>query len=297
MSTGALGLSALDDNGRWQGLEVEVCHAVASAVFGDRDKIKFFPLSLKNRFIALQSSEIDLLSYATTWTLSRDTDLGLDFAGVTWYDGQGFMVPKALGVTSSKELNGATACIQSATTTELNLADYFKAQGMSYEPVSIETNDDALKSLTAGRCDVFTSDTTNLAGVKASMPNPDSWIILPELISKEPLGPVVRHGDSKWGDIVRWSLNTLIAGEEFGITSTNIDSFKNTKNGEIKRILGHEGDLGKFLGLRKDFGYQILSQVGNYEEVYNKTMAKTGLPRGLNVLWTKGGLLYVPPFR
>ncbi len=297
VSTGTFGLSAPDDKGRWQGIDVEVCRAVAAATLGNKDKIKFVPLTGKNRLTALQSGEIDMLSRNTTWTLSRDTDLGLDFAGVTWYDGQGFLVSKKMDVTSAKKLDGATICIKPGTTTELNLADYFKSQGMGYEPVSTETDDDAIKSLKAGRCDVFTSDTTGLAGAKASMPNPEEWIILSELISKEPLGPVVRHGDSKWGDIVRWSLNTIIAGEEFGITSKNIDSFKNSKNGEIKRILGHEGNLGKFLGLRKDFGYQILSQVGNYEEIYNKTMAHTGLPRGLNELWTKGGLLYVPPFR
>ena len=297
VSTGALGLSAPDDTGRWQGIDVEVCRAVAAATLGDKEKVKFIPLTTKNRFTALQMGEVDLLSRGTTWTLSRDTDLGLDFAGVTWYDGQGFLVSKELNVTSAKKLEGATVCIQPGTTTELNLADYFKAQGMSYEPVNSEKQSEAIKSLKAGRCDVYTTDVTGLAGIKASMPNPNNWVILPELVSKEPLGPLVRHGDSKWGDVVRWSLNTIIAGEEFGITSKNINSFKNSKNGEIKRILGHEGNLGKFLGLRKDFGYQILSQVGNYEEIYNKTMAHTGLPRGLNELWTKGGLLYVPPFR
>ena len=297
VSAGALGLSAPDDNGRWQGLDVEVCRGVAAAIFGDSNKVKFTALTTKTRFTALQSGEIDVLSRNTTWTLSRDTDLGLDFVGVTWYDGQGFLVNKKIGVTSSTQLDGATVCIQPGTTTELNLADYFKVKGMKYEPVTTETQDDAMKALKAGRCDVYTTDATGLAGVKASMANPNNWVVLPELISKEPLGPLVRHGDSKWADVVRWSLNTIIAGEELGISSKNVGTFKSSKNGEIKRILGHEGDLGKFLGLRKDFGYQILKQVGNFEEVYNRTMAKTGLPRGLNVLWTKGGLLYVPPFR
>ena len=297
VSTGALGLSAPDDKGRWQGIDVEICRSVAAAIFGDGSKVKFTPLTTKNRFTALQSGEIDVLSRSTTWTLSRDADLGLDFAGVTWYDGQGFLVNKKIGVTSAKQLDGATVCIQPGTTTELNLADYFKANGMKYEPVTTETQDDALKALKAGRCDVYTSDATGLSGVKATMTNPDNWVTLPELISKEPLGPLVRHGDSQWADIVRWSLNTIIAGEELGISSENVDTFKSSKNGEIKRILGYEGQLGKFLGLSKDFGYQILKQIGNYEEVYNKTVAKTGLPRGLNVLWTKGGLLYVPPFR
>jgi len=245
----------------------------------------------------LQSGEIDVLSRNTTWTLSRDTDLGLDFVGVTWYDGQGFLVSDKIGVDSAQELDGAAVCIQPGTTTELNLADYFKANGISYEPVTTETQDDALKALKAGRCDVFTTDATGLAGVKASFPNPDAWIILPEIISKEPLGPVVRHGDSAWGDVARWTLNTIIVAEELGITSYNIDRFKTSKNGEILRLLGVEGDLGKFLGIRSDFGYQIIKQVGNYAQIYDKTVALTGLPRGLNVQWTEGGLLYAPPFR
>ena len=297
VSTSTFGLSWPDDSGRWQGIDVEYCRALATAIFGDKDKVKFVMTTSKNRFTSLQSGEIDVLSRGTTWTLSRDTDLGLDFVGVTWYDGQGFLVNKALGVSSAMDLNGAAVCIQPGTTTELNLADYFKANDMSYEPITTETPDDALKALKAGRCDVYTTDATGLAGVKASFPNPDAWMVLPEIISKEPLGPVVRHGDNEWDNIAGWSLFTLIAAEEFGITSDNVDSFKASKNGEVLRLLGVEGDLGKFLGIRADFGYQIIKQVGNYAEVYDRTLALTGLPRGLNVQWTEGGLLYAPPFR
>lgn len=297
VSTGAFGLSYTDDNGRWQGIDVEYCRGLAAAVFGDKNKVKFTPLTSKNRFTSLQSGEVDVLSRNTTWTLSRDTDLGLDFVGVTWYDGQGFLINKSMGITSAKDLDGAAVCIQPGTTTELNLADYFKAQGMKYEPVATEDDTASLKALKAGRCDVFTTDATGLAGVKASMPNPNNWLVLPETISKEPLGPVVRHGDNQWGDVARWTLNAIIAAEELGVTSKNVNSFKNTKNAEIKRLLGYEGDLGSYLGLRKDFGYQIIKQVGNFEEIYNRTMALTGLSRGVNVLWTDGGIQYVPPFR
>ncbi len=297
VSTGAFGLSYTDDSGRWQGIDVEYCRALAAAVFGDAEKVRFTGLTTKNRFTSLQSGEIDVLSRNTTWTLSRDTDLGLDFVGVTWYDGQGFLVSDKLGVSSATELDGAAVCIQPGTTTELNLADYFKAQGMSYEPVTTETQDDALKALKAGRCDVFTTDATGLAGVKASMPNPNAWVVLPEMVSKEPLGPVVRHGDNQWGDVARWTLNAIIAAEELGITSANVHSFRSSKNGEILRLLGHEGELGAFLGIPADFGYQIIYQVGNFAEIYDRTMALTGLPRGVNTLWTQGGLLYVPPFR
>ncbi len=297
VSTGAFGLSYTDDDGRWQGIDVEYCRGLAAAIFGDGDRVKFTGLTTKNRFTSLQSGEVDVLSRNTTWTLSRDTDLGLDFVGVTWYDGQGFLVNNSLGVSSATELDGAAVCIQPGTTTELNLADYFKAQGMSYEPVTTETQDDALKALKAGRCDVFTTDATGLAGVKASMPNPDNWMVLPEMVSKEPLGPVVRHGDNQWGDIARWTLNAIIVAEELGITSKNVGSFKMSKNGEILRLLGHEGELGAFLGLRPDFGYQIIASVGNFAEIYDRTMKLTGLPRGVNTLWTEGGLLYVPPFR
>jgi general L-amino acid transport system substrate-binding protein len=297
VSTGSFGLSYVDDKGKYQGIDVEYCRALASAVFGSGKKVKFTPLTSKNRFTALQSGEIDVLSRGTTWTLSRDTDLGLDFVGVLWYDGQGFLVSKKLGIKSAAELNGASVCIQPGTTTEQNLAEYFSANKMKYKSVSSETQSHSIKSLQAGRCDVFTTDLTGVAGVQSSLANPKDWVVLPEVISKEPLGPSVRHGDSKWADIARWTLYTLYAAEEFGITSKNVRKMKKSKNKEVLRILGVEGELGKFLGLRKDFAYKIIKNVGNYKEVYERTMALTGLPRGQNVLWTQGGLLYNPPFR
>ncbi len=297
VSTGSFGLSYTDDKGRYQGLDVEYCRALAAAVFGNGNKVKFTPLTTKNRFTALQSGEVDVLARGTTWTLSRDTDLGLDFVGVLWYDGQGFLVNKKLGIKSVNKLSGASVCIQPGTTTEQNLAEYFSANKMKYKPVSSETQSNSIKSLEAGRCDVFTTDLTGVAGVQSSMKNPKDWVVLPEVISKEPLGPSVRHGDNKWADIARWTLYTLYAAEEFGITSKNVKKMKRSKNKEILRILGVEGDLGKFLGLSKKFGYNIIKNVGNYEEVYKRTMALTGLPRGQNVLWTEGGLLYSPPFR
>ncbi len=297
VSTGALGLSYVDDKGKYQGLDVEYCRALASAIFGKSNKVKFTPLTSKNRFTALQSGEIDILARSATWTFSRDTDLRLDFVGVLWYDGQGFLVSKKLGIKSVTKLGGASICIQPGTTTEQNLAEYFSAYKMKYKPVSSETPNKAIKSLEAGRCDAYTTDLTGAAGTRASMKNPKNWIVLPEVISKEPLGPLVRHGDNQWADVARWTLYTLFAAEEFGLTSKNVKRMKKSENKEVLRILGVEGDLGKFLGLSKDFAYNIIKNVGNYEEIYKRTMAFTGLPRGQNVLWTKGGLLYSPPFR
>ena len=297
VSTGSAGLSHQDNSGRWQGIDVEYCRAVAAAVLGDSNKVEFLPTTAKTRFTVLQSGEGDIISRNTTWTLSRDTDLGLNFVGVTWYDGQGFLINKSMGVTSAKDLDGASVCIQQGTTTELNLSEYFKRHGMSFKPVTTEDDTASLKVLAAGGCDVFTTDATGLLGVKAGMTNPDDWLVLPEVVSKEPLGPAVRHGDDQWHDIARWVLNTIIVAEELGITSKNVDSFKSSKNQEILRIMGSEGKLGEFLGIRKDFGYQIIKQVGNYEEIYNRTLKKVGMKRGVNVQWTKGGLLYAPPFR
>lgn len=297
VSTGNLGMSNTDKNGKWQGLDVEYCRALATAVLGDGNKVEFIPATSKTRFTTLQSGEGDVLSRNTTWTLSRDTDLGLDFVGVTWYDGQGFIVNKDVGVKSAKELDGASVCVQQGTTTELNLTEYFKAQNMSYTPVFTADDKDSLKTLAKGGCDVFTTDLSGLAGVKAGMSDPKQWVLLPEVISKEPLGPVVRHGDNKWADVARWTLNVLVASEEMGITSKNVDSFKKSKNQEILRLLGEEGEMGKFLGIRKDFGYQIIKQVGNFGEIYNRTLAPVGLARGLNIPYKKGGLQYSPPFR
>ena len=297
VSTGTLGLSSTDDSGKWVGLDVSYCRGLAAAVLGDASKVEFIPTTAKTRFTALQSGEGDVLSRGTTWTLSRDTDLGLDFVGVSWYDGQGFLINKNVGVNSAKELDGASICIQQGTTTELNLAEYFKYHNMSYTPVPVETDSDAIKTLASGGCDVVTTDLSGLAGTKAGMSDPSQWVLLPEVVSKEPLGPSVRHGDNQWGDIARWVLNTIIVAEELGITSKNIDSFKTSKNQEVLRLLGESGQLGEFLGIRKDFGYQVIKQVGNFGEIYESTLGAVDLPRGVNQQWTKGGLLYAPPFR
>lgn len=301
VSTGLSGFSAADANGKWNGVDVDVCRAVAAAVLGDPMKVQFVSTTGKTRFTSLASGEVDLLARNTTWTFSRDTDLGFDFVGVNYYDGQGFMVPKALGVTSAKELDGATICIQTGTTTELNLADYFRANGMSYEPVPIETNAEAQQKYLANACDAYTTDASGLAATRATFENPKDHAILPELISKEPLGPAVRHGDNEWGDIVRWSMNALIAAEEYGITSENIDDLKaNSTNPEIRRMLGVEGDLGGMIGLDNEWAYRAIKANGNYAEIFNRYLGpdtQVGLERGLNAQWTQGGLLYAPPFR
>lgn len=297
VSTGTGILSYIDNSGRWQGIDAEYCRALAAAVFGDAEKVKFVPVTGKTRFTSLQSGEGDVLSRGTTWTLSRDTDLGFNFVGVIWYDGQGFLMNKKLGVNSAKQLNGASVCIKQGTTSELNVAEYFKMHNIKYRPIAVEKDTEALKLLASGGCDVFTSDTTALATVRKGMKNPSNWELLPEIISKEPLGPLVRHGDDQWFDVASWTLRTLIAADEMGITSKNVDSFKNSKNKEILRILGHEGQLGEFLGIPKDFGYQVIKQVGNHREIYDRTFAKIGLKRSINSSWREGGLLYSPPFR
>ncbi|MGF6862225.1 general L-amino acid transport system substrate-binding protein [Rhodobacteraceae bacterium MBR-64] len=301
VSTGLAGFSAPDANGEWQGFDVAVCRAVAAAVVGDPAKVKFTPLTAQTRFSALASGEIDVLSRNTTWTFSRDADLGFTFVGVNYYDGQGFMVPKALGVSSAKELSGATVCIQTGTTTELNLADYFRKNNMQYEPVPIESNAEAQQQYLAGACDVYTTDASGLASTRATFANPDDHILLPEIISKEPLGPLVRQGDDKWADIVRWTLNALIAAEEYGITSANIEELaKGTENPEINRILGKEGDLGAMIGLDAAWAHRAIAANGNYGEIFAATIGEStpiGLARGLNAQWTQGGLQYSPPFR
>jgi len=301
VSQGVPGFSNPDQAGNWTGIDVDICRAVAAAVFGDASKVKYTPLSAKERFTALQSGEIDILSRNTTWTLVRDTALGLNFAGVNYYDGQGFMVRKDLGVKSAKELAGAAVCVNIGTTTELNMADFFRANNMDYKPVVFEKADEVVAAYDAGRCDVYTTDRSALAAQRLKLKNQDAHMVLPETISKEPLGPVVRHGDDQWLDIVKWSLYLMVEAEENGVSQANVDDLKaNTKDPIQRRILGVEGDLGKNLGVGNDWGYQIVKQVGNYGDVYDKHVGPStavGLARGVNALWKDGGLQYAMPVR
>jgi general L-amino acid transport system substrate-binding protein len=298
VNTGLAGFSAPDSKGVWKGLDVDLCRAVAAAVFGDANKVRYTPLTTQQRFTALQSGEVDILSRNTTWTLARDTSLGLDFIATNFYDGQGFMVKKALGVKSAKELSGATVCVQPGTTTELNLADYFRATKMDFKPVVIDKLEEVVAAYLAGRCDVYTTDMSGLASTRASQgANAEQHVILPEVISKEPLGPVVRHGDNKWADIVRWSFFAMLEAEEFGLTSANIDGKMNDSNPNVQRLVGKTGDMGKMLGLDNKWAYNIIKQVGNYGESYERNIKPIGLERGVNALWTKGGLMYAPPIR
>ena len=302
VSTGLVGFASPDANGVWAGFDVGVCRAVAAAVLGDSTAVEFVPTTGKTRFTALASGEIDMLARNTTWTLSRDVDLKFEFIGVNYYDGQGFLVPRELGVSSALELDGATICIQTGTTTELNLADFFRANNMSYEPVPIETNAEAQQQYLAGACDVFTTDASGLAATRASFETPGDHVLLPEIVSKEPLGPLVRHGDAEWGDIVRWTLNALITAEELGVTSANIEELAAapTDNPEVNRLLGTEGEMGAMLGLEADWGLKAISAGGNYGELFETYIGENtpiGLARGLNAQWTEGGLIYSPPFR
>lgn len=301
VSSGLAGFAAPNDKGQWAGFDVDVCRALGAAIFGSADKVKYTPTTAKERFTALQSGEIDLLARNTTWTFSRDVSLGFEFVGVNFYDGQGFMVRKDLGVKHAKELDGASVCVQTGTTTELNLSDYFRTNNMKYESVVFEKNDEVRAAYDAGRCDVYTTDASGLAAERSLLKDPSAHMILPELISKEPLGPLVRHGDNKWGDIVRWTLNSLIIAEELGITSGNVDDMAaNSTSPEVRRLLGAEGSLGESLGLSKDWAVKAIKAVGNYGEVFERNIGEKtplGLPRGLNQLWTKGGILYAPPFR
>ena len=301
ISTGVAGFAFTDDSGAWQGFDPAVCKAVAAAVFGDASKVKYTTTTGKTRFTALASGEVDMLARNTTWTFSRDTDLKLDFVGVNYYDGQGFLAPAELGVSSAKELDGASICIQTGTTTELNLADFFRINGISYEAVPIETNDEARTNYEAGRCDVYTTDASALAATRSAFDDPSAHVLMPEIISKEPLGPLVRHGDSEWADIVRWTLNAMITAEELGVTSENVDQkATGTDNPEINRLLGSEGDLGAMIGLDKAWAWRAIKSVGNYGEVFERYIGKDtpiGLERGINAQWTDGGLLYSPPFR
>ncbi len=301
VSTGVAGFAFTDDKGNWQGFDPAICQAVGAAVFGDKSKVKYTPTTGKTRFESLKSGEIDMLARNTTWTLSRDADLKLTFVGINYYDGQGFMVPSALGVKSAMELDGASVCIQTGTTTELNLADFFRTNDMSYEPVAIETNAEGRTNYLAGRCDVYTTDASGLAATRATFENSADHVILPEIISKEPLGPLVRHGDDQWADIVRWTLNVLISAEELGITAANADDMSKTaKNPEIKRMLGTEGKFGPMLGLPQDWGLQVVKAGGNYGEIFERfigTQTPINLERGLNAQWINGGLIYSPPIR
>ena len=299
--TGTAGFALADSQGKWVGLDVDVCRAVAAAIFGDADKVKYQALTAQQRFTALQSGEVDILSNNTTITLTRDTALGLDFTAVTYYDGQGFMVNKKLGVKSAKELNGATVCVQPGTTTELNLADYFRANKMTFKPVVIEKVEEVRGAFFSGRCDVFTTDASGLYSTRAAnAPNPDDYVILPEIISKEPLGPAVRHGDNQFADIVRWAFNAMLEAEEYGITSKNVDEMLKSENPSIKRILGVTPGMGKALGVDEAWVVNIVKQVGNYGESFERNVG-SGSPlkidRGLNKLWTQGGIQYAPPIR
>ncbi len=300
VSQGLPGFSNPDEAGNWTGIDVDVCRAVAAATLGDAGAVKFSPLSAKERFTALQSGEIDILSRNTTWTLTRDTALGLNFAGVNYYDGQGFMVRKDLGVKSASELDGAAVCTNTGTTTELNVSDYFRANSMEMKLVAFEKADEVVAAYDAGRCDVYTTDQSGLAAQRLKLSDPAGHMVLPEVISKEPLGPVVRHGDDQWLDIVKWTLYVMLEAEEAGVDSVNVDSQKSSKNPTVKRLLNVEGDLGKNLGLDGDFAYNVIKQVGNYGQSFEAHVGPNTplqLPRGVNNLWTNGGLMYPMPAR
>jgi general L-amino acid transport system substrate-binding protein len=298
VSQGLPGFSNADDSGNWTGLDVDLCRAVAAAVFGDSDAVKFTPLSAKQRFTALASGEIDILSRNTTWTMTRDTQLGLNFAGVNYYDGQGMMVPTALGVTSALELDGANICTNTGTTTELNITDFFRANGMSFNLVAFEKADEVVAAYDSGRCDVYTTDRSGLAAQRGKLTAPDSHMVLSEIISKEPLGPVVRQGDDQWFNIVRWSLNAMINAEELGITSANVNATDfNDVSPSVARLVGKEGNFGEELGLDNKWAYNIIRQVGNYAESYEANVTPLGLARGVNALWSDGGILYAAPIR
>ncbi len=303
MSQGVPGFSNPDSNGNWSGIDVDVCRAVSAAIFGNPDKVKYVPLTAKERFTALQSGEIDVLSRNTTWTLSRDAQIGLEFAGVNFYDGQGFMVRKDSGITSAMELGGASVCTNLGTTTELNMADFFRANGMDYEPVVFEKADEVVGAYDEGRCDTYTTDKSGLAAQRTKLADPDAHVVLPETISKEPLGPVVREGDGDWADVVRWSLNAMIEAEEFGLSQSNAQTTcAMTSNPVVARLCGKEGATGAGLNLGESWSYDIVTMVGNYGDVYEKHvgentpvgLARAGSP---NASYKDGGVLYAPPAR
>ena len=297
---GVAGFSAPDANNNWTGLEVDYCRAMAAAIFNDPDAVRYTPLTSTERFAALSSGEIDVLSRTTTWTMTRDTTLGINFSGVMYYDGQGFMVRKADGIASALDLSGAAICIESGTTTELNAADYFSANGMEYNPIVFVDQDEVVKAYEDQRCDVYTTDSSALASERTKLANPDEHVILPEIISKEPLGPSVRQGDDTWFNISRWVYFAILNAEELGVTQGNVDEMLGSDNPAIKRLLGVEGDFGTPLGLDKDWSYNIIKHLGNYGEMYDRHVGPNtviGLERGLNALWNKGGIQYAPPVR
>jgi general L-amino acid transport system substrate-binding protein len=300
VTEGTTGFSAPDANNNWSGIEVEFCRGIAAAIFNNADSARYTPLSSQERFTALSAGEVDLLSRTTTWTMSRDTQLGIMFAGTIYYDGQGFIVRKSDGIASAMDLSGAALCIESGTTTELNAADYFQANSLEYNPVVFVGQDEAWKAYEDGRCDVMTTDASALASNRTILQVPDDHVILPEIISKEPLGPVVRQGDDVWFNLVRWTLFAMLEAEELGVTSTNVDEMLGSDNPSIKRLLGVEGDFGTPLGLDKDWAYRIIKLVGNYSEIFEKTIGPStpiALARGQNALWKDGGLQYSPPIR
>ena len=300
VNEGLYGFSAADDKSNWGGFDVDFCRAIAAAIFNDPGKIKFVPLSADDRLNALKAGTIDVLSRNTTWTMSREASLGLNFAAVTYYDGQGFLVRGALKVESALELGGKVVCAQSGTTTELNLADYFNANKMKYELITAKSADEALKAYESGRCNVLTSDISQLYAERLKLPNPDEHIILPDIISKEPLGPVVRQGDDQWFNIVKWMHFAMINAEELGVTSKTIDQAMTSEKPDVKRLVGTDGAYGEQIGLTRDWAARIIRLVGNYEEVFERnvgTGSKLGIPRGINNLWTNGGIQYAPPIR
>lgn len=302
VNPGLTGFAAPDANGVWQGFDVDLCRAIAAAVLGDPQAVNFVPLSGETRFTGLAAGEVDVLARNSTWTYSRDTDLNLDFPAINYYDGQGFLVPTALGVTSAKELDGATVCIQTGTTTELNLADFFRVNNITYQPVPIANDAEGRQQYLAGACDTYTTDASGLASVRASFETPDDHVILPEIISKEPLGPAVRHGDNDWGDIVRWTFYALVTAEELGITSANVAEMAAAAgdNPEVNRLLGTEDEYGTMMGLDPKWAVNAITAVGNYGEVFERNIGEStpiGLARGLNAQWNQGGLMYAPPFR
>ena len=301
VNTGLAGFASPNEAGEWEGFDVDFCRAVAAAIFDDPTAVRYRPLTSQERFTALQSAEVDVLSRNTTWTFTRDVSVGVDFVGVNYYDGQGFMVPAALEVESAMELDGARICVQTGTTTELNLSDYFRANEMTFDSVVIQTNEEASRNYLAEACDTYTTDISGLAAVRATFDDPDSHIILPEVISKEPLGPVVRQGDHQWADLNRWVLNAMIAAEEMGVTSANVaDMVANSTNPGVMRLLGTEGDLGSHLGLDAGWAARIVGHVGNYGEVFDRNIghgSPLGLDRGLNAQWSEGGIMFAPPMR